>query len=417
VDASIKLPALYLLDSICKNIHAPYAALFAQRIERIFLSAYRDVDPPTKIKMEELLGTWRTGGPNGTELFQGRAQRDIEIALFGSQLKGGGIAGRSANANPHFLSGVRRSLGACECVQSSEQIQQLPSMASKAERNTVTSDLRRLQAIWEMRATMHPEDDGPRVQIDALKQVGRAPLADLSLVLEHVLQLEHILNTATLTSDAIANIRADINKLHPTDSVPLITPRPVPAPSQPHLASIDFSKLAGILPIRSGSQQPSAAPTPPPSSAPPAHDPLALLRSLNLDAFKGLPGFGQALPAPAVDNSELDYEQAVLKMDMHLTASDISRCVALPFASESSDLCERPGIGRLHPSCSTNVSPFNASNAPPASSRARAATPSCTPTTTGTFGRRSGSVRRRVFRREVGSRPRRCVDVCLARVR
>ncbi len=41
--------------------------------------------------MEELLGTWRTGGPDGGELFRdpdegrtGRVQRGIESALFGT---------------------------------------------------------------------------------------------------------------------------------------------------------------------------------------------------------------------------------------------------------------------------------------------------------------------------------------------
>lgn len=173
-DPAVKLPALYLLDSICKNIGSPYTTLFAQRIDRIFLSAFRDVDPPTKIKMEELLGTWRTGGPNGGQLFQGRAQKDIEQVLFGDGLRGGGIGGqgKGVNDNRHFLSGVRLPHILPSCVSlHSAQAQQLPSMASKAERQSVLSDVRRLLAIWEMRQNMHPEDDNPREQIAALKQV------------------------------------------------------------------------------------------------------------------------------------------------------------------------------------------------------------------------------------------------------
>ena len=91
-----RLPALYLLDSISKNIGPPYVSLFCRFIERAFLSAYHAVDPSTKIKMEELLGTWRTGGPDGGELFRdadedrtGRVQRGIEGALFGSGAYGG----------------------------------------------------------------------------------------------------------------------------------------------------------------------------------------------------------------------------------------------------------------------------------------------------------------------------------------
>lgn len=118
-----KLPALYLLDSISKNIGPPYINLFCRFIERRFLEAYQVVDPATKTKMEELLGTWRTGGADGGELFRGpdegrvgRVQRGIESTLFGTGGRGGGIGGggRSIRENESYTSGVSVAfLGSC----------------------------------------------------------------------------------------------------------------------------------------------------------------------------------------------------------------------------------------------------------------------------------------------------------------
>jgi pre-mRNA cleavage complex 2 protein Pcf11 len=117
-DPSIRLPALYLLDSIAKNTGQPYISLFARFVERTFLSMYHEADDLIRIKMEELLGTWRTGGSNRGELFRlpeegdrGRIQHAIETALFGSGGRGGGMAngGRSIHDSDSYLSGVSDS--------------------------------------------------------------------------------------------------------------------------------------------------------------------------------------------------------------------------------------------------------------------------------------------------------------------
>lgn len=83
VPAPIKLPAFYLLDSICKNIYNPYATVFAPLVPDLFLDAYRSVDPATQSKMEEMLVTWRTGSPNGRELFGVVPQVTLERSVWG----------------------------------------------------------------------------------------------------------------------------------------------------------------------------------------------------------------------------------------------------------------------------------------------------------------------------------------------
>lgn len=110
----MRLPAFYLLDSISKNVGPPYVGLFARFIERAFLSTYQSADPHTQVKLEELLGTWRSGGEDGGELFRfpeematmrqgGRVQRGIESVLFGLQ----GLSARSFHEADSFASGVR----------------------------------------------------------------------------------------------------------------------------------------------------------------------------------------------------------------------------------------------------------------------------------------------------------------------
>ncbi|KAI0702864.1 hypothetical protein BC835DRAFT_21604 [Cytidiella melzeri] len=80
-----KLPAFYLLDAMSKNVFEPYARLFAPVVVRLFLDTYEVVDQATRHKMEEMLGTWRTGAPTGRQLFGVVAQQAIEREIWRGQ--------------------------------------------------------------------------------------------------------------------------------------------------------------------------------------------------------------------------------------------------------------------------------------------------------------------------------------------
>ncbi|KAJ2930199.1 hypothetical protein H1R20_g6915, partial [Candolleomyces eurysporus] len=83
VQPSMKLPAFYLLDSVSKNVHDPYARKFAPVIVRLFLDTYGQVDPKTRQKMEEMLLTWRNGSPTRSEVFGAVNQLAIERGVWG----------------------------------------------------------------------------------------------------------------------------------------------------------------------------------------------------------------------------------------------------------------------------------------------------------------------------------------------
>lgn len=80
-----KLPALYLLDSIAKNVGTPYTLFFGRQLYGTFMESYALVDNSTRRKMEEMLKTWKEPVPGSVDtrpVFPPEVTRPIENALI-----------------------------------------------------------------------------------------------------------------------------------------------------------------------------------------------------------------------------------------------------------------------------------------------------------------------------------------------
>jgi len=85
VTAQRKLPALYLLDSIVKNVGTPYTIYFSRGLYKTYMDAYASVDHNTRRKMEEMLKTWMEPVPGSIDprpVFQPEATKPIVNALI-----------------------------------------------------------------------------------------------------------------------------------------------------------------------------------------------------------------------------------------------------------------------------------------------------------------------------------------------
>ncbi|KAI9599096.1 hypothetical protein BDF19DRAFT_419398 [Syncephalis fuscata] len=93
-----KLPAFYVLDSICKIVRRDYLSLFERNIARTFLETYRAVDPDTKHRMERMLATWRTNVTGS--VFSNNTINNIETYL---PRRGPGAVHMHGNSHMHQM--------------------------------------------------------------------------------------------------------------------------------------------------------------------------------------------------------------------------------------------------------------------------------------------------------------------------
>ncbi|KAJ0423839.1 hypothetical protein BJY00DRAFT_277523 [Aspergillus carlsbadensis] len=80
-----KLPALYVADSIVKNVGTPYTLFLGRNLYQTFMNAYTLVDSQTRRKLDEMLKTWKEPVPGSLDtrpVFPLEITRSIENALI-----------------------------------------------------------------------------------------------------------------------------------------------------------------------------------------------------------------------------------------------------------------------------------------------------------------------------------------------
>ncbi|KAG0771158.1 hypothetical protein G6F22_016732 [Rhizopus arrhizus] len=97
-----KLPVLYLIDSICKNVGGIYITIFGRNMVNVFLDAYTLSEPSVRERFERLLQTWKNGMPGGRPVFPRHVIEPIEKSIIYIREK---QAKQSNNihVNPNFV--------------------------------------------------------------------------------------------------------------------------------------------------------------------------------------------------------------------------------------------------------------------------------------------------------------------------
>ena len=193
--------------------------MWSSRIVPLFMESYRVVDQPTKMRMEELLATWRNAGLGGRPLFGDVAQRTIEQALFGSQVKP--LAPPVPSQN-QILANIERliALGAQDSVM---------------DQSVQVTD--RLEALRELKEYVQATELSPEQLTDVSKQIdGMSPREPESQV-PVSMPAQADAGSVAPPTDLIANlVRAGL-----LPSVPQVqAPPPAPAKPQQDQTYTDF---------------------------------------------------------------------------------------------------------------------------------------------------------------------------------
>ncbi|BFZ61113.1 mRNA 3' end processing factor [Saitoella coloradoensis] len=324
---SHKLPCLYLLDSICKNVGPPYTMLFARNLYKTFMDAYTTIDPAQRRKLEELLQTWKLPVPMSQStqpVFKSEVTSKLENALLKARtalMQLQQDQARKAAATQGY--GTPPALLA-QRAQALSQPQPLPRPASLPPTvsypystptpaptlsiDSLLTTLTSLLTAARTRLIINPADSTAQTQIGALTQ------------------LEGILRTTQLPPAQLEAVQRQLEGMRATTPTPAVA-TPPPPPVVPVggaqdpaalFASLQKSGLfagfggVGLGPI------PPARPAPPPSAPP-------ILGGLPLPGFPmpGMPqpiGGGVPLPPPPPTPSS-----AWRMIDIDLTSSSLSK--------------------------------------------------------------------------------------------
>jgi pre-mRNA cleavage complex 2 protein Pcf11 len=161
----MKLPGLYLLDAISKNVFEPYAREFAPYVISLFLEAYQEVDQNTRSKMEEMLLTWRTGGANGKELFGVVPQLTIERGVWG------GDSGQTDVRSCRWKFARRRGSQPFHHIRALQPTSGFYSGSGQISKSQVLSELEFTLGQKERALQANPYDNVSQNHLNVLQQV------------------------------------------------------------------------------------------------------------------------------------------------------------------------------------------------------------------------------------------------------
>ncbi|KAK3625679.1 mRNA 3' end processing factor [Elasticomyces elasticus] len=242
-----KLPALYVLDSIIKNVGTPYTVYLGRNLYGTFMTAYTLVDPTVRRAMESLLKTWKEPVPGLIDprpVFPPETVRPIESALI--KARTAATKSQTAQRQQMFQNAPMPDQlnGRMQPPQVPLQYQQQPPYGYPPQQHTpqhqplqnayppptppqfqqsyvppqqppvdlglLKSDMASLIFRLQARFAQNPQDQGVITQLRAL------------------LQLQQVVDSGAVTGSALQEVRKQVTALA-NQAPPMPAPTPQPA--------------------------------------------------------------------------------------------------------------------------------------------------------------------------------------------
>ncbi|EEB06965.1 cleavage and polyadenylation specificity factor [Schizosaccharomyces japonicus yFS275] len=204
-----KLPALYLLDSISKNLAEPYTSIVAPRLYTMFMDAYTVVDSALRPKFDQLFETWKRQSPNASiqgPVYPESVTKRIELAL--TKYKETVYKLEANRLSSPFTSNARlyNKYGSVPLpVASTSRISPPPSSVSV---ESLLEEIKNLSLIEQSRCVSNPMDGNARTRLVVLNK------------------LHEVLSVSRLTESQLAAIKSQLVQLrtpnhHPSAPAPM----------------------------------------------------------------------------------------------------------------------------------------------------------------------------------------------------
>ncbi|GAM86126.1 hypothetical protein ANO11243_041370 [Dothideomycetidae sp. 11243] len=347
-----KLPALYVLDSIVKNVGSPYTIYIGRNLFSIFMGAYTLVDTATRKAMESMLRTWQVGmagSVDPTPVFPRETTDKLENAL--SRAK---IAMQNSQTVPPRP-------GSANFQKTPTPIQQGPQYGHPQPSPQVPPSL--LAALSQFK----PQDNTAdlKKKIEDLVSLTKADFAAnpydqaIQQKMSNLLSLQTFVASQSLPPDSLQAIRAQVDQMYAERKpAPVAAPQPWQPPAP---AANNFQVPPNLAQLLQG-QASTPAPTQP-TFAPGALE--ALLKATangqkpstpSLPSFPIAPSFNTNGSAPITNGAQAQSLMDALKAAGLASASSTPNPppapqIPKPAAQSAADLLKSlsaiPGFANL----------------------------------------------------------------------
>ncbi|EEQ90576.1 hypothetical protein RJZ56_007650 [Blastomyces dermatitidis] len=250
-----KLPALYVVDSVVKNVGTPYTLFLGRNLYQTFMNAYTLVDSQTRKKLDEMLKTWKEPVPGSLDtrpVFPVEITRSIENALI--KARTAALQNQQARSQHDILGrnrGVTTPPTSTTWRNTPTPPQIPPRLTQSANQNIPQQYPSNGHQHYPSAQPVQPYGQPFQESIDlsalhrdieSLIATARADFAinpldpSIQQRLKALLDLQNILQQQKLPQDQLKLIRDQVSQLSPQSPQAQPPPRVVPTPPIPQAA-------------------------------------------------------------------------------------------------------------------------------------------------------------------------------------